>query len=101
VLQELIHRYVAIGAWGRGRNVFEGFADLMSGRAESIHASDVEGAARLIAAYPGLSGRDLIHVAVMQRLGVERIITADAGFDSVTEVERLDPARFEEWRNDI
>jgi predicted nucleic acid-binding protein len=81
--------------------VFEGFVDLMSGRTESIHASDVERAARLIDAYPDLAGRDLIHLAVMQRLGAERIITADTGFDRISEIERLDPEDIAEWRNHI
>ena len=71
----------------------------MSGRTESIHGSDVEYAASLIEAYPGLQGRDLLHLAVMQRLRVTRIITADAAFDAVEGIERLDPARFEEWRD--
>ena len=71
----------------------------MSGRTESIHGSDVEYAASLIEAYTGLQGRDLLHLAVMQRLRVTRIITADAAFDAVEGIERLDPARFEEWRD--
>jgi predicted nucleic acid-binding protein len=101
VLQELVHRYTAIRAWVRGREVFEGFAGLMSGRTESIHGSDVEYAASLIEAYPGLQGRDLLHLAVMHRLGVTRIISADTGLDRVPEFERLDPARLAEWRDSI
>jgi predicted nucleic acid-binding protein len=43
----------------------------------------------------------LIHLAVMQRLGAERIITADTGFDRISEIERLDPEGIAEWRNHI
>ena len=34
----------------------------------------------------------LVHLAVMQRLNVRRIVTADTDFDRLPEVERLDPA---------
>ena len=36
--------------------------------------------------------QELVHLAVMKRLGVSRIITADTDFDRLPEVERLDPA---------
>jgi len=101
VLQELIHRYLALGRWPQGAILFDRFATLMRRNTAPILGADVERAAELAMQHSDLSARDLIHVAVMQRLGVERIITADTGFDRVPEVGRLDPARFEEWRNDI
>jgi predicted nucleic acid-binding protein len=101
VLQELLHRYLAIRAWERGRGVFRDFAELMQGRIESIRASDVEVAASLVDRHAGLSGRDLLHLAVMNRLGVTQIVTADAGFDLIPGIERLDPARFGEWRDSV
>ena len=36
-----------------------------------------------------LSARDAIHVAVMQREGVGRILSFDGGFDGVPGIERL------------
>lgn len=101
VLQELIRRYIAIRAWERGRGVFRDFAELMTDRVESIHASDVLYAAALVDHHPGLDGRDLLHLAVMNRLGVTRIVSADSGFDRVPGIERLDPARFSGWRDTI
>ena len=101
VLQEILHRYVAIRAWQRGLEVFEGFSDLMEGRIEPMYASDVQDAASLTERYPALSARDLIHLAVMQRLGVTRIASADRGFDGIEGVERLDPARFDQWRDSV
>ena len=64
-------------------------------------AADVMVAAGLAPAHPRLSARDLIHLAVMNRLGVTRIISADRGFDAVPDIELLDPAQFEEWRDSV
>lgn len=35
--------------------------------------------------------------AVMERLGINQIVTADAGFDGLPEIERLDPAKVATW----
>lgn len=44
--------------------------------------------------FPELSARDLLHVAVMLRVGSERIVKADKSFDRLAGegIERLDPA---------
>ena len=73
----------------------------MADSTESIHAADVEQAAALADFHPMLSGRDLLHIAVMNRLGVTRIVSADSGFDRVSGIERLDPGRFSEWRESL
>ena len=97
VLQELLRRYVAIRMWPRGQAVVNGFAVLMEGRVEPIQAADVVAAGVLAQHHAGLSARDLIHATVMYRLGVERIITADAGFDRLPGIQRLDPAHVDAW----
>lgn len=40
-------------------------------------------------------------MAVMQRLGARRIISADTDFDRIEGTDRLDPARIEEWLRSI
>ena len=97
VLQELLHRYLALRLWPQGKEVFHRFADLMRERVEPVHAADVEQAARLADQYPELGGRDLLHAAIMHRLGVRRLVSADAGFDRLSGLERLDPMDVEEW----
>ena len=101
VLQEILHRYLSIRAWHRGVEVYEGFAALMLGRIEPLYASDVETAASFVNGYPSLSARDLIHLAVMRRLGVTRIATADRRFDGIDGIERLDPAELAVWRESV
>lgn len=101
VLQELLHRYLALRLWPQGREVFSRFADLMRERVEPVYAADVERAASLADLHAGLGARDLLHAAVMARLGVHRIVSADAGFDRLPDVERLDPAELGAWRTSI
>jgi predicted nucleic acid-binding protein len=97
VLQEIMHRYLASGRWTLGREVVRAFAEAMRGRIQPVHAEDVTLAAELADQNPEVSARDLVHAAVMQRLGVERIISADTDFDRLEGIDRLDPARMSEW----
>ena len=98
VLQEIVHRYQAISAWqGRGQLIFEEFFLVMEGRIEPMFAEDVQRAVELTEAYPQLSARDLVHVAVMERAGATAIVTADSAFDNLDGVERLDPANAASW----
>ncbi len=101
VLQEIMHRYLASGRWTLGREVVRAFAEAMRGRIEPVHAEDVTLAAELADRHPGVSARDLVHSAVMQRLGAERIISADTDFDRLEGIDRLDPARIGEWGSSI
>jgi predicted nucleic acid-binding protein len=101
VLQELLHRYLALRLWPQGREIFLRFSNVMQDRVEAIQAIDVQRAASLADKYQELVARDLLHVAVMQRLGIHRIISADTGFDRLPEFERLDPAKLSGWRRSI
>ena len=99
VLQELLHRYLALRIWPQGREVFQRFSELMQERIEAVQAADVQCAANLADVHQGLGGRDLLHAAVMQRLGLRYIVSADMGFDQLPEVERLDPAQVASWQS--
>jgi uncharacterized protein len=88
VLQELLHRYAAIerrDAIGPAWDAIIGVVDVI----HPIEVEDVTRARRLIAAAPALSARDAVHLAVMQRRGISRILTFDAGFDGIVGVERV------------
>jgi predicted nucleic acid-binding protein len=101
VLQELLHRSIALKRWKDSRRYFMGFLTLMDGRIEPMLTEDVETAAKLADDYDGLSARDLIHAAVMLRAGSRYIVTADGGFDSVNGIERLDPMLVDEWATTV
>ena len=101
VLQELMHRYLASGRWALGRAVLHAFAEVMDGRVEPVLAEDILSASRLADRHVDVSARDLVHAAVMLRLGANRIISADADFDQLTGIDRLDPAHVDEWGSSV
>ena len=101
VLQELVHRYVASGRWTLGREVLHGFAEVMHDRIEPVYEEDIHLAANLADRHIGISARDLVHAAVMQRLGADLIISADTGFDRLPGLTRLDPADVAEWSDSV
>ena len=97
VLQEIIHRYVAIRRWAQGREMFAEFASLLLGRIEPIYPSDPMQAAALADELRNLSARDLLHLAVMRRLRISQIVSTDGKFDHVAGIKRLDPMLVDDW----
>lgn len=101
VLQELMHRYLSSDRWSLGREVLSMFAEVMRNRIEPVHVTDIGLASALADDHPGIGARDLLHAAVMQRLGVQRIISADRDFDRLPVVIRLDPSAVDEWETSV
>ena len=97
VFQEIMHHYRRTQRWDAGQTVVESFAAMMRGRVSPVTIDDVLAAGRLATEHRGLSTPDLLHLAVMRRLGVTRVVTADADFGRVSGVIRLDPADLGEW----
>ena len=88
VLQEILHRYVAI----RRREAIQPAFDALLGLVDevvAIEAADAEEAKDRLLADPRLTARDALHLAVMRRRGVRRILTFDTDFDRYPEVARL------------
>jgi predicted nucleic acid-binding protein len=85
----------------RGRSgVMKSFAAVMGERVLPYTGEDLRAAEELGAQLDGrLDAADLVHLAVMQRHGITRIITADKAFGPVAQIERLDPARLAEWED--
>ena len=97
VLQELVHRYLAQERWTLGREVLRSFALVMRDRIEPVYAGDILVAGALADRHPAVSSRDLVHAAVMVRLGVEQVVSADTDFDQLPGITRLDPLLAWEW----
>ena len=87
VLQEILHRYVAID---RRASIDDAMAAIVGIIDEvfPIERTDVVRAKDVLVDSP-LSARDALHVAVMRRHGVDRILTFDTGFDSAPDLVRL------------
>ena len=54
-----------------------------------IELSDVERAKEILYGYPSLSAGDGVHVAVMLRRRLRRIMSFDRGFDAFPGIERI------------
>lgn len=97
VVQELLHRYTALRLWDAGRAVVAQFLVLMEGRVEAVLVDDVRRAAELADEHRDVAARDLLHAAVMRRLGADAIVSTEKDFDRIRDVTRLPPAAVDEW----
>lgn len=88
VFQEILHRYAAIHRREAIRPAFQALLGLVD-EVFPVTQADTETARDLLLASNGLSARDALHVALMRRHGVAKILTFDRGFDEVPGVERL------------
>ena len=88
VLQEILHRYVAIGR----RDAIQPAFDALIGIVDQVLAIDrpiAERAKQIVLGYRQLSARDAVHIAVMEHHGIEQIMTFDSGFDAFPGITRL------------
>ncbi len=88
VLQEILHRYVAI----RRRDAIQPAFDALLGVVEEVLPITLEDAKRareIVLGFESISARDAIHLAVMERHGIETILSFDRGFDEYPGVQRL------------
>jgi uncharacterized protein len=88
VLQEILHRYVAI----RRQDFIQRAFDSLLGIIDEVFAIDLAAAERgkeIVLGNPRLSARDALHLAVMELQGIDRILSFDSGFDGYPGVVRL------------
>ncbi|MGH9198569.1 MAG: type II toxin-antitoxin system VapC family toxin [Acidimicrobiia bacterium] len=88
VLQEILHRYRAIDRAKAIQSAFDAVLNIVD-EVFPVDRADVELARDILLARWHLSARDALHVAVMQRQGVKRILSFDAGFDEVPGITRI------------
>jgi uncharacterized protein len=88
VLQEILHRYVSINR----RETIQPAFDVLLKVVDEVLAVDraaAERAKEIVLAHQRLSARDALHVAIMERHGIERILSFDSAFDAVPGITRL------------
>ena len=88
VLQEILHRYIAIDR----RDAIQPAFDAVLGIVEEVFPVDghvVERAKQIVLGYRRLSARHAVHLAVMERHGIEQILSFDSGFDGFPGITRL------------
>ena len=87
VLQEILHRYVAINR----RDAVTPAIEALLGVVDEVFPVELEDVRRAetIVVSSSLSARDALHLAVMHRRGIGRILSFDLGFDGLPGVVRL------------
>jgi predicted nucleic acid-binding protein len=88
VLQEILHRYVAIDR----RDAIQPAFDVVSNIVDEVLPVDQAAAERakdIVMGHRRLSARDALHIAVMERHSIERILSFDAGFDGFPGIARV------------
>jgi hypothetical protein len=88
VLQEILHRYVAINCRHDCQPAFDALLNAVD-EVLPVDRAVVERAKQFVLAYQRLSARDAVHLAVMENYGIERILSFDTGFDGFPGVTRL------------
>jgi len=88
VFQEILHRYTAISwldAIGPAFDCLQNIAD----EVVTFGMSEVRRAKAIIAELPSIPARDALHVAVMEKIEVKRVLSFDHGFDACGWIERV------------
>jgi uncharacterized protein len=88
VLQEILHRYVAIDR----RDAIQPAFDALLGIVDEVLIVDgraVERARQIVLGYRQLSARDALHLSVMEQNGIRQIASFDSGFDAFPGIARL------------
>jgi predicted nucleic acid-binding protein len=93
VIQEILHRAIAIRRTDEGIALAERAMDLFAPVLPITHAL-MRRVPDIVARYPSLDARDAVHVATCIHEGIAEIVSADRGFDQVAELRRIDPLAF-------
>lgn len=90
VVQEILHRFTAIGRPEIGAAMARDTLDLFAPVLPITHAV-MRRMPELVRAYPTLAARDLVHVATCLEEGIGAIVSPDRGFDLVEGFRRVPP----------
>ena len=89
VLQEVLHRYVAINRRDAIQPAFEVILKIAD-EVYSIQREDADRAKDIVLGYTYLSARDALHIAVMERYSISTILTFDKGYSTYPGITVLD-----------
>ena len=88
VLQEILHRYVAIDRRDAIQPAFDALLEVTD-EVLGVDLAAVQRAKEIVLGRRRLSSRDALHIAVMERNGVERILSFDSAFDGFPGISRI------------
>ena len=88
VLQEILHRYVAIDRRDAIQAAFDALLGIVD-QVLSIEQVAAERAKQIVLGHRHLSARGALHLAVMEQHRIEKIMSFDAGFDGFPGITRI------------
>jgi len=88
VLQEILHRYVAIDRRDGIQPAFDALLAVVD-EVLPVTSAAVERAKQIVLEYRRLSARDAVHLAIMEQHAIGQILSFDSGFDSFPGITRL------------
>ena len=88
VLQEILHRYVAINRRDAIQPAFDALLGIVD-QVLSVDRSVAERAKQIDLGHRRISARDAVHLAVMEHHEIEQILSFDSGFDGFPGVSRV------------
>jgi uncharacterized protein len=88
VLQEILHRYVAIDRRDAIQPAFDALLAVVD-EVLPVDVAAVERAKQIVLQYRRLSARDAVHVAIAEEHDIAEILSFDSAFDSVPGIRRL------------
>jgi len=88
VLQEILHRYVAIDRRDAIQPCFEVVLEVVDD-VLPIDLDTIQKAREIVIGHPDLTARDAVHLAVMREHGIEEILSFDRHFDGLPGITRL------------
>jgi uncharacterized protein len=88
VLQEILHRYVAIHRPEAIQPAFDALLGVVD-QVFPIDSAVAQRAKEIVLARSALSARDAIHAAVIELNRIEAILSFDAGFDGLPGIKRI------------
>lgn len=90
VLQEILHRYRAIGRWAEGKQVYDLTRQLFP-VVLPVTADILDRARRLLDTDADIMARDALHAAVVMQEQLDGICSYDRDFDRIQGVVRREP----------
>jgi len=88
VLQEILHRYVAIDRCDAIQPAFDALLGIVD-QVLPVDRGTAERAKEIVLGHRRLSARDAVHLAVMEQQGIEQILSFDTGFDGFPGITRV------------
>ncbi len=89
-LQEILHRYRAMGRWEEGRRVYDTARRIVL-ISVPITIEIMDRARELLDSYPALTARDALHAAATLHTGADAICSYDRDFDEIEGLRRIEP----------